>query len=182
MPATAFAIVTRARRASRGRSALERIMARTIEGPTVRPELGPCLDTTYRVSPLTRAAPQIFISVGKRRPITRIVLEAVLGRPLGAGMFALHRCDRPKCVRPDHLYEGTHEQNVRDREERHPRRGEQVPTAKLTADRVRALRQRRASGESLKDLALEAGIDIGTVSRVVRGQLWRHVGGAVDVN
>lgn len=47
------------------------------------------------------------------RMATHIALE-LCGRTLRKGEHALHRCDVPLCVNPDHLFVGTHRDNVRD--------------------------------------------------------------------
>lgn len=43
-----------------------------------------------------------------------VALQLHLGRELLPGMYALHTCHNPPCCNPDHLYEGTHEDNMRD--------------------------------------------------------------------
>jgi hypothetical protein len=44
----------------------------------------------------------------------RVALEVKLGRSLLPGMDACHTCDHPLCVNPNHLFEGTAGDNLRD--------------------------------------------------------------------
>lgn len=85
-------------------------------------------------------------------------------------MQANHTCDQVNgpCINPDHLYEGTQQQNVQDCIERNRRgnlRGELNPAAKCTNARVKEIREkfevayREGSSRVLvyKELALEYG-------------------------
>lgn len=91
--------------------------------------------------------------------------------------FVLHRCDEPSCVRPSHLYLGTHEENMRDMRERdRPCFGERHPSAKLTDAQVIEIRTRHARGDvSCAMLAEDFPVSATMIKRIVRGDAWRRV-------
>ena len=100
-------------------------------------------------------------------------------RPIPDNHVVMHRCDNPACVNPSHLAIGTARDNTRDawlrgrfqgRVER--TRGERNYRARLTADDIRAIRN---SGDTSATLAAHYGINRGTVNKIKRGALWRHV-------
>lgn len=94
-----------------------------------------------------------------------------------------HKCDNPSCVRPDHLFLGTHAENMHDaaikgtRKGRVPsHRGEQTPTAKLTEKQVVEIIARyRRGGITQKQLAHEYGVSKGQIGNIVRRQRWEHI-------
>jgi len=106
---------------------------------------------------------------------------------IAIGMHILHRCDTPRCCRPDHLFIGTNADNVSDRHakgrsknlfrsspDHHARlrSGQNHWAAKLTDYDVIKLRAMRANGAKLIDIAACFNINHGTASRISRG-IWR---------
>lgn len=94
------------------------------------------------------------------------------------GMCVCHRCDVPLCVNPDHLFLGTHADNVADKiskgRQGPPPRGELSGKAKLTEAKVvqiRALRGRL----SQREIGNLFGVAKGTITGIQNGDTWRHV-------
>lgn len=124
------------------------------------------------------------------RRITRILLQ-LDGAELRPGQLACHRCDNPRCVRPDHLFIGTNVDNMADMRSKgraatglrnaahvHPQlrpRGEQHGNSKLTADQVRELRRRKAAGGVTYDqLAAEFQTSRSTIAAICVGRNRRY--------
>lgn len=100
-------------------------------------------------------------------------------------MLALHKCDVPGCVNPDHLYWGDAFDNMRDMADRrrcgkqkHPEkyRGEENGMTILTEAQVREIRAKYAAGGVFyRELAVEFGVHNCTIAQVVRRITWKHV-------
>jgi hypothetical protein len=111
------------------------------------------------------------------------------------GLDVLHKCDNPPCVRPDHLFAGTHRDNMTDMvaKNRHDGSGIRIALAALAADRsvmargeghgqskvtenmVRDIRERARRGESQRSIADAMPITQVTVGRIIRREIWAHV-------
>jgi hypothetical protein len=99
--------------------------------------------------------------------------------PIPEGLLVCHRCDNPACVNPDHLFLGTHAENMTDMASKGRSRdsfGEQNPRAKLTENTVREIRARYAAGGiTLKQLGAEYSVSDQAVWRLVHRKSWRHL-------
>lgn len=98
------------------------------------------------------------------------------GRVIPDGMHVLHRCDNPPCVRLEHLWLGTHTDNMRDRDEKgrnvaHP--GEANIFARLTEVEVREIRT--LTFVPVVELARRYGVCADTIRRIRYRGGWRHV-------
>jgi len=109
---------------------------------------------------------------GTNLRVHRLTLERALGRPLKDGMHALHSCNNPPCCNPEHLREGTNQENVDDklRSDRQPR-GETNGKAKLTLEQVEEIRQ-NSSGLSQYQLADLYGVKRPCIAKIQRGKTW----------
>jgi hypothetical protein len=104
--------------------------------------------------------------------------------PIPDGIHVCHHCDVPACVRPDHLFLGTHQDNMndmiakgRDRKATTETkvRGEQHPIAKLTPDLVRKIRTDHKLGISVVNLAFHYNVSRKLIYNIVNRTAWAHI-------
>lgn len=116
-----------------------------------------------------------YIHVGENRTgAHRVAL--ILSTGSDQSLHALHGCNNPACVRPDHLRWGTHKENLADAAaaDRMPF-GEAHHNAKLTESDVRSIRAAHASGERQVDIAKRHGVSQSNVIAIVTRRSWRRV-------
>ena len=92
--------------------------------------------------------------------------------------LACHRCDNRLCVNPDHIYDGSHSENLRDafrNPDRKTCRGEAKPNAKLNAPLVRRMRDLWNSGLTTYRIGKMFGVSRRAVDKAVKGMTWSHV-------
>lgn len=93
-------------------------------------------------------------------------------------LMVLHTCDNPSCVREDHLYQGTNEDNVQDRiirQRQQSQWGEANPAAKLSTEIVLEVRRLWASGVRQVDIGKLFDIDPKYISSIVNNKCWTHL-------
>lgn len=101
--------------------------------------------------------------------------------PIPNGLYVLHKCDNPTCVRPNHLFLGTQGDNLNDmyskerQSDRNYARGTRQHLAKLNDASVREIREMHQEGFSYFDIARVYGVSVTAVGNVVRRETWTHV-------
>lgn len=120
-----------------------------------------------------------FNNDGKITRAHRFAYELAYGA-IPDDMLVCHHCDNRRCVRPDHLFVGTHKDNMQDclRKGRYAGvalKGEDQTNAKLTWVAVREMRDRyRGGGVSQPELARQYGVSQAAVNSVLLNKTWRE--------
>lgn len=117
---------------------------------------------------------------GTRRSVSahRVSYELLYGE-IPNGMEICHKCDNPCCVNPSHLFVGTRQDNVDDRERKGRNVvfvGEEQPRSKLTKKTVKDARWERAyKGTTYQALANKYGVSKKTMQNAIKGVTWKCV-------
>lgn len=114
----------------------------------------------------------------------RVAYQLTKG-PIPKKLFACHKCDRPECVNPDHIFIGTAKDNMEDkmRKGRQGDSGTKTPPsgsknvkAKLNEVQVLEIRKIYQSGKlSSSELARSYNVTKSTICCIIRRKTWNHI-------
>ena len=90
--------------------------------------------------------------------------------PIPVGQHVLHACDVPLCVRPDHLFLGTHRQNMEDAARKGRLHVPRPKRQKVSDAEVSQIFTLIASGHTQVYAATRFGVSKGFVSMLVKGK------------
>ena len=122
---------------------------------------------------------RVGTGVGRRVDFTHRVSWRLAFGEIPDGLFVCHHCDNRRCVRPDHLFLGTLQENADDcrlKGRRDRPQGEQHPRAKLTANAVLAIRAVSVPDlRTAQAIAARFGVTPATIYSIRARRSWRHV-------
>ncbi len=138
-------------------------------GPVFRGDLGPCWDWM--------GAEEKTTGYGAAWNGLKVIRAHVYSFQLHHGRLPLpgyevcHHCDNRLCVRPDHLFEGTRADNMKDAQLK-GRTGQ-----KLTPQDVLDIVELYKAGNSIQSLAKRYEVAGASIHSILAGQSWKHVTG-----
>lgn len=123
------------------------------------------------------------VRVNKKYLLSHRVAFEIVNGEFPSKFKVCHICDNPSCCNPNHLMLGTTKSNAADmlikgREKNRmiASRGEVNGNSKLTAKKVKAIREAYKNREMNQgQLASKYGVTQAAIGYIVRNKTWRHV-------
>jgi hypothetical protein len=140
-----------------------------------KPESG-CWE--YKTNPLRRY-PIICID-RKTYKMSRISYEIFSGEKIPDGLCVLHKCDNTKCVNPEHLFLGTHQQNMDDmiqkgRDKKDGPKGTRCATHKLKEHQVLEIRDLIKADVHKLEIAKKYNVSETAIYHIAKRETWSHI-------
>ncbi len=174
-----------------------------IPDPVIYGDIGRCWVWTAGRFKTKRGALYGAFKLGGQNRIAHRISWRIHHGDIPDGLWVLHNCDNPSCVRVSHLHLGTHRENtddmvsrnrqasgdkigkarpyargaahwVRGRENEMPR-GESSASAILTEATVREIRRMAAEGIKQIEISRLLGVGYPNVVAIVSRRNWKHI-------
>lgn len=117
---------------------------------------------------------------GKQVFVHRVAWKKVFGK-IPKGLCICHSCDNRKCFNPDHLWLGTHLENMQDMASKgvlliHAARGEKQANAKFTDQQIKLIREEYSNNNiSIRSLAKKNFVCYSTMHCILTRKTWKHI-------
>lgn len=109
---------------------------------------------------------------GVARP-THVLSYELTNGEIPNGLFVLHKCNVRLCINPDHLYIGTHNDNMDDMSNSNVLKGERNANSVLSENDVREIRKLISSRMvTYANIAQQYGVKRQTIKDIALGRTW----------
>lgn len=93
-------------------------------------------------------------------------------------LLVLHKCDNKCCTNPEHLFLGTHKDNVQDMISKGRNKvpfGSDHANSKLTVEKVLEIKKLLKIGVTMKRISKDYNISNGAICAIKMNKTWKHV-------
>ncbi len=117
----------------------------------------------------------------------RLSFEIFYGKKIPKNKFGLHKCDNTKCINPEHIFIGTHSQNMQDmikkgRNRYDPPCGSRCAQHKLIEsqillirDELKNIKGRQPIADKYKELSIKYKVSTHTIYGINKRIIWKHI-------
>jgi hypothetical protein len=119
-----------------------------------------------------------FFGINGKEVATHRFSYELYNGPINDGLECCHSCDNSMCCNPEHLFLGTHSDNMQDMVSKgraNKNKGERHHKSSITESDVKNILVLLSSGVSMKKIHEELNISYRIIQRVCSGESWSHV-------
>lgn len=116
------------------------------------------------------------------KPISAHRLSYILfNKDYDPKLHVLHKCDNPSCCNPDHLFQGTHKDNMIDRDLKgrgfkiKPKFGEESHSSRFKSEDIINIRDLYKNGMTQRDIGKRYDAHQSVISNIVLRKTWKHI-------